>query len=254
MLDFLKLQTYDLTLVDYFNNNELLVWVSETEKIKHFDNEVITTKKVKQYKGILFCFFTNRVDILFKPHYYYNNNLHNANDFNIIDCINVVQEFKNVLKIDLNLLKVVNIEFGLNVLPPINIKDLITYIAYHEKNEFRTDANLPYSKKSYTINKKGIANKYKILKAYAKGIQHPNYCNSDTFRFEVKSKEYKYCKNELSIYTANDLINVEVYYKMSNIIIKEFKEVLLLDCVTNFKILNPKELKKVNQYLNPYFL
>lgn len=252
MIDYLKLQTYDLSVVDYFNTNYLLTWLSDTDKLKYSDNEVITTKKVKQYKGILFCFYSNRLDILFKPHYCFNDNLHNANDFKIVDCINVINNLKDLFKIDLMRLKVINIEFGLNVISPIDIKDLITFLAYHEKNEFRTDTDLPYSKKSYSTNKKGTANDYKIIKAYAKGIQFPQYTDINTFRFEVKSKQRKYCKYPLGIYTANDLLNVNVYYKMIETLIKEFKEVLLLDCATNFDSLKPKELKKVNEYNNPF--
>jgi len=252
MLDFLKLETYDLTLVDYFNNSELLSWLSDTDKISHSDNEVITTKKVKLYKGIFFCFYSNRLDILIKPHYYFNDNLHNANDFDINDCNKIIRGFKNDFKVDLTRLKVVNIEFGLNVISPIDIKELIMYIAYHEKNEFRTDTNLPYSKKSYSTNKSGTANGYKVIKAYAKGIQFPKYCNQNTFRFEVKSKELKYCRDQLGINNANDLLNTGVYFKMIEVLIKEFNEVLILDCITNFEGLKPKELKKVNEYNNPF--
>jgi hypothetical protein len=250
-IDLLKLQTFDLTIIDYFNNNELLTWQSDSDRLNHFDNEVITTKKVKQYKGIYFCFYSSRLDILFKPHYYFNDNLHNANDFKIIDCINVINEFKTDLEIDFNLLKVVNIEFGLNVVSPIDIKDLITFLAYHERNEFRNDTGLPFSKKSYSTNKKGTANKYKFIKAYAKGLQFPEYTDINTYRFEVSTKMGKYCKRELNINSANDLLNVEVYFKMMDKLIKESKEVLILDCATNFGTLNPKELKKVNEYLNP---
>ena len=252
MLDFLKLQTYDLTLVDYFDSNNTLTWLSDTDKLTHLDNEVITTKKVKQFKGILFYFYSNRLDILFKPHYYFNDNLHNANDFKIVDCINIVNNFKDLFKIDLTTLKVVNIEFGINVLSPIDIKDLITFLAYHEKNEFRTDTGLSYSKKSFSINRNGTSNQYKIIKAYAKGLQFPLYTDINTFRFEVKSKERKYCINQLGIHTANDLLNVDVYYKMIETLIKEFKEVLILDCNTNFDSLNSKELKKIINYNNPF--
>lgn len=251
MLDFLKLQTFDLPLIDYFDNLDLLTWKSETDTLNHFDKEVITTKKVKQYNGVYFCFYSNRLDILFKPHYYFNNNLHNANDFKVIDCIAVIIEFQTDLQIDLSLLKVVNIEFGLNVVSPIDIKDLITYLAYHTKNEFRTDSGLPFSKKSYSTNKYGTANKYKFIKAYAKGLHFPEYADINTFRFEISSKMAKYCNSELNVITANDLLNADVYFKMISILIKEFKEVLILDCETNFENLNPKERQKVNDYLNP---
>jgi hypothetical protein len=250
MLDFLKFTNYDHTLIEKLECNPLLSWKSESENLKYFDSEVITTKKIKEYKGILFCFYANRLDILFKPHYYFNGNLHNANDFTIIDCINTINVLKNDLNIDLNLLKVVNIEFGVNVISPIDIKDLITYLVYHEKNEFKTDSEFSFSKKSYSVYKNGIVNKYKFIKAYAKGIQFPEYCNINTFRFEIKSKKSRYINSKLSIYTATDLLREEVYLTMAELILKEFKEVLILDCDINLNKFNLKEQKKVIYYNN----
>ncbi|MDI5886540.1 hypothetical protein [Flavobacterium yafengii] len=251
MIDFLKLLTFDATLIDYFNSHSLLEWVSNEDRFNHFDNEVINTKTKKQYKGIYFCFYSNKLEILFKPHYYFNGNLHNANDFTVIDSINIIKEFKSVFNINLMNLKVVNIEYGLNVISSIDIKDLITYLAYHEKNEFRTDVGLPYSKKSYRINKNGRANQYKIIKAYAKGLQFPKFSDINTFRFEVKSKESKYIK-ELRVQTLNDLLNKDVYVLMADNIIKEFEKVLILDNHTDIKILSIEDQLKLNDYLNPH--
>ncbi len=250
MVDLLKTQTFNPSVIEYFDLHPLLLYHSNTDKLKHIDNEVLTTKKIKQFKGIYFCFYNNRLDILFKPHYYFNDNLHNANDFKVVDCINVINEFKNTFTIDLKDLKVVNIEFGLNVISPIDIKDLILFLVYHEKNEFRTDTGLAFSKKSSSIDKFGKTNDYKIIKAYAKGIQFPNYCNIDTFRFEIKSKQSKYI-NTLNVLYLNDLLNPEVYFGLIETIIKEFKEVLILDCSSKFDKLNPKEQKKINEFLNP---
>jgi hypothetical protein len=250
MIDFLKLETYTISQIDYFKNHSLLDWVSDTDRINNFDNEVITTKKVKQYKRIYFCFYSNKLEIRFKPHYYFNDNLHNANDFRIIDCINVLVEVKNTLKIELQAFKVVNIEYGSNCISPIDIKDLITYLAYHEKNEFRTDIELPYSKKSYSATANGTANQYKIIKAYAKGLQFPNDANINTFRFEVKSKKSRFI-NQLGIYTADDLLNPNVYLTLVESLINEFAKVLILDCATDFKSLTQKEQNKIAKYNNP---
>lgn len=239
----------DISLINYLENHNLLEWVKSEDKINLFDFEVIKTKTVKHYKGILFCFYSNRIDIIFKPHYYFTNNLHNANDFKIVDCIKTISEFQNAFKIDLKLLKVVNIEFGINVLSPIDIKKLITFLLYHEKNEFKTDVGLAFSKKSFRANLNGTINQYKIIKAYAKGLQFPQYCDINAFRFEVKSKQSKYI-NQLGIYTANDLLNFDCYLKMANEIKNEFDKVLLLDCETDFKSLTGKEQVKITNYLN----
>ena len=204
MLDFLKLQILDKELISSFYSNTLLDWVSDSDKFNPFDCEVITTKKIRQYKGIYFYFYSDRLDILFKPHYHFNNNLHNANDFKIIDNVRVINDFKQLFNIDLKKISVVNIEFGLNVISPINIIDLLCYIIYHGKNEYRS-GSVPYSKISYKPNKKGLPNQYKLFKIYAKGIQFPQYCDANTFRFEIKSKQSKFISNRLGIKTANDL-------------------------------------------------
>ena len=139
MIDFIKLSVKDLSLINYFRNHNLLEWVSNENKFNRYDPEVINTKDKYQFKGIIFCFYTNELKISFLPHYYFNSNLHNANDFKVLDCMNIINEFKNNFKIDLEQLKIINLEFGLNVISPIAIKDLITFLAYHNQNEFKTD-------------------------------------------------------------------------------------------------------------------
>lgn len=250
MLDWLKLETYNIPQIDYFKNHPLLEWVSDTDRINNLDKEVITTKKVKQYKGVMFCFYSKKLEIHFKPHYYFNDGLHNANDFRVIDCINVLIEVRNVLKIDLKAFKVVNIEYGLNGISPIKVEDLIRFLAYHERNEFVTDAGLAFSKKSFSMNLKGIANHYKKIKTYAKGLQFPIYTDINTFRFEVSSKKSRFI-NQLGIYTADDLLNPPVYLTMAESIINEFEKVLILDCTTDFKTLSQKEQAKIAKYNNP---
>ena len=133
---------------------------------------------------------------------------------------------------------------------PIDIKKLITFLLYHEKNEFKTDIGLAFSKKSFRATTTGMINSYKIIKAYAKGLQFPQYTDINTFRFEVKSKKSKYI-NQMGIYTANDLLNYVCYLKMTTEIKKEFENVLLLDCETNYKSLTANEQVKINSYLNP---
>jgi hypothetical protein len=221
MIDYLKLETFNATQIDNLLNNPLLYWVSDFDKLKFNDETEITTRKIKEYKGICFCFYSNKLDILFKPHYYFNDNLHNANDFKIHHCIAVIKKVKNALNLDLEAFKVLNIEYGLNFLSPIDIKDLITYLAYHSTNEFRTDTGLPFSKKSYSFKPNGTANEYKIIKAYAKDIQFPDFCDKDTGRFEVKSKKSRFI-NPLGIYKATDLLNLNVYYTLAESLILEF--------------------------------
>ncbi|MFV8352015.1 hypothetical protein [Flavobacterium sp. XS2P14] len=253
MVDYIKLSTKDKSIIEYFRKDKRLEWCSSEDKFNRYDPEVIITKDKYQYKGIIFCFYPNELKISFFPHYSHNDNLHNANDFRVKDCINVILEFKNTFKIDWEKLRIINLEFGVNVVSPIDIKDLISFLAYHNQNEFKTDIQYTYSKKSYHINKRsGRPNDYKIIKAYAKGIQFSDYCDIDTFRFEIKSDQSKYI-NKLGIFTLNDLLKVDVYERFSDNLINEFKDVLLLNVNDDDSNLTTKEQSTLKKYLHPNF-
>jgi hypothetical protein len=251
MIDFIKLDTEDKSIINYFRTNPLLEYMSNENIFNRYDPEVLNTKDKYQYKGIIFCFYSNkRLKISFLPHYYFNSNLHNANDFNIIDCIKIILEFKNTFKIDWEKLKIINLEFGVNIVSPICIKDLITFLVYHEQNLFIPNPEYKFSKQSHSFNKKtGRANNNKIIKAYAKGLQFPKFTDINTFRFEVKSRESAFI-NKLGILNINDLLNANVYCLLIDKLIEEFKNVLILYDKIDFTNLNSKEVSKLNALLN----
>ncbi|MGM1056493.1 MAG: hypothetical protein ACQEWG_11460 [Bacteroidota bacterium] len=248
----MKFQIIDQATIQKIKENPLLIWNSKSEYLSHFDSEQILTKEMKNYKGILFCFYSNKLEILFKPHYYFNDNNHNANDFYVTDSISVFQELIDILEItDFEPYKIVNLEFGFNLILQMQIKKLIAFIGYHGKNEFKTDSGFPYSKKSFTSNRKGTINTYKIIKAYDKGIQFPEYTDKNTFRFEVKSKKSRYI-NKLGIFNISDLLDPSTYNSLGTELVKEFSEVLILDCNSTFENLKPKEKISLTNYLNHY--
>ena len=82
-------------------------------------------------------------------------------------------------------LKVVNIEFGLNIIPEIDIKSLIDGLFFYKKTPSKTG--------DYLYFKKTDPTRYKQIKAYAKGMKFvdiPQHgINPNTFRFEEKSNQ-----------------------------------------------------------------
>ncbi|MFV8268879.1 hypothetical protein ACNQGP_02950 [Flavobacterium sp. GT2N3] len=166
-----------------------------------------------------------------------------------MNCIKILLEFKNTFKIDWEKLKIINLEFGLNIVSPICIKDLISFLSYHEQNLFIPNPEYQFSKQSHSFNKTtGRANNNKIVKAYAKGLQFPEFCNINTLRFEVKSRESAYI-NKLEIFNLSDLLNVRVYYLLIDKLITEFQNVLILYDKIDFTNLNVKEVSKLNTLL-----
>ncbi len=250
MVDCIKIQIYARVLIDFFFNHQLLEWLGEEEKLHHIHNDEIITKVRKQFRGIVFCFYNDKLDIIFKPHYYFNSNLHNANDFSPADCMNVIAEFQNAFEIDLKLLPIVNLEFGVNIAQPYDIRDLITFLYSHGRNEFRADPDAPFSKKSQSYNRLGKPNTFKIFKGYAKGIQFSNYCHKDTFRWEQKSKRSKRMKG-IRVETMADLLNYDTYVQMAKSLRGEFDKVIILDDSVSRKMLSANEKCELEKYMNP---
>lgn len=230
VIDYLKLKVINTHLINFFRSHDWLYFNSNSERLI-LETAEIQSKDYKMYNGILFEFTEYFLYIHFKPHYYFNNNLHNANDFSAIQCIKTLNSFIDDFGINPNDLKIINIEFGLNIIIPtelILIEDLLSVLYSHGKNGFYTDRKFPFCKFSSSIGLNGKANVFLIIKAYAKGIQFPEYTHRNTLRFEVKSNR-KEKVNKLGIYTLNDLLQFDTYKHLSNEIIKEFNKVLIID-------------------------
>ncbi|WP_242133375.1 hypothetical protein [Aestuariivivens marinum] len=215
------------------------------------DKEEVKTKRKTQYNGIVFEFTQYALYIYFKPHYFYNNNKHNANDFSVLDCVNTIQKFIKTFDISPIYYQVINIEYALNIILPqhlIDVRELLIYLIFHGKNRFYTLKNYQYCRFSSSIKECGKSNVYKIIKAYAKGVQFPEFTDKNTFRFEVKSNRKAYINN-LGIVTLDNLLNPNIYSVLALNIQKEFDEVLIIDEITKPEISNAKRknhLKRLN--------
>lgn len=252
MIDFIKISIHNDSLVQYFYNHSLLYWHSKNEHLSSLEYGTIHTREVKKYKGIAFCFYNQRLDIIMKPHYYYNNDYHNANDFTVSNCISVLSEFVEAFNLntdDLEAFRIVNLEYGLNAQIPFAIEDFISWIYAHQKLEFVNDRGLAYSKRAVSVGRDGKENTYKLIKIYAKSIQYPLYCESNTLRFEVKSKKSSFI-SALGIKTLRDLLVPETYEVLANNLKNEFKSILILDAEARFDNLSKVKKRKLKEYLN----
>lgn len=248
MIDFIKIVIYDSKEIQNIWNNSLLDFYETKEKRVSVD-EVRNYHK-KTYLNLFFEKYYNRIEISGSIHTFKNDGIHNANQFSIIDSISTIYKIKELFSLDLTLCKIVNLEYGLNIIPKADIKNVIIWLKYHNKNEFRYFPGLKYAKQSATFKSNGKINKYKFIKAYAKGLQQFEgklHGNLNTFRFEVKSKESKYIRS-IGINTLADLTKHETYGRLCNELIKEWRNVLLLDM--NLRSMNNGRL---NTYLNTDF-
>lgn len=234
MVDFIKILITDSLLIQWFEQCPKLIWHETSKRRNTHTFDRLQSKVIKVHKGISFIFYTGKLEIHFKPHYYKNNNDHNANDFSIKECMQTIKGFMNEFDIyEPEKLKIINLEYGLNALSPIPMKELIPSLTYHTKNPFIRTGDLLYSKISSKPNKNGnTINKYKMIKFYAKGIQFPQYADINTFRLEVKSKKSGFI-NTLGIFTLADLLILSVYENMRLDLLKVSNELLILYSVAS---------------------
>ncbi|MCI0922518.1 hypothetical protein [Sphingobacterium rhinopitheci] len=259
MIDYLKLRVTDSDLIRYIKYKPSLKQVQKIQYITHFKGfeHDIKTKDVYDYKGIVFCFYLDRLEILFKPHYYLNKGEHNGNDFNISNCINIINEI--IIEFDLSAqkAKIMQLEFGLNFIPPKEFtpQQVIDYAEYHEKN--KSISKYTYEKRFQKIGFKHgryIYNTFKIIKFYWKGNQfnHLPEVNTNTLRFEIKSNKTTYI-NKLGIMFIEDLTESNLYLQLSDSLKSEFKQVLFLIDDVNSAMLTHIEKNNLDKYLRSQF-
>lgn len=175
------------------------------------------------------------------PHYHFNHYRHNGNDFTPVQATETISDILTYIGIhpnEYNALKVVNIEFGLNIIPDTDIQNLINGLYFYKRTPFKV-GDFPYFKKT-------DATAYKQIKAYAKGLQFtdfPQYgINPNTFRFEVKSKQAKHIK-KYGIETATDLLDLETYSRLGQTLLDEWENVLPINLTPDLTGLKSDEVQ-----------
>ncbi|GFD92163.1 hypothetical protein KUL154_08960 [Alteromonas sp. KUL154] len=261
MTDLIKVRVNDLAIIKQLYSNPKLK-TNSLSKYKNIYKESFNKKEAKIYNGMLFLFKgaendekLKYLDILIKPHYYYNNYKHNSNDFTVYDFNYVISEILDDLEIyELDKFKVINLEYGLNFTLENYGKELILYTEYWRRTKGVVDNEYKYSKKFSGTKSNGKFYFYKMLKFYCKGVQEGVECDEETLRFEIKSMESKYI-NTLGIYNIGDFLDLNVYDKMREEILKAVKELLIIDSSINVnKVLglSKREENKLLEYLNPH--
>lgn len=217
MLDLFKFRITDVAQIDTVWNNELLEYVGKSERL-YIDE--IKEKQIRKYKNLIFIKYQDRLEISGSIHYFYNDELHNADDFYIEDCISAIIQIKNIFDLDLNKCKLINLEYGVNINPIINVTDLVHNLIYHSTRQFvRTTIHNDF--------KQAGNEAYKQVKAYNKSVQFPHECEN-TFRFEVRTREHKFLK-KLGLVTLQDLVEISNYDKLITSLLNEWDNVLLFD-------------------------
>lgn len=190
------------------------------------------------------------LDICISPHYHFNEYRHNGNHFSVKDCkysLTSIFKYLEITPEEFTALQVVNIEFGVNIIPEAPTTEIIKGVVYYKKTPFKNIQKLEFAKIS-------SATTHKQIKIYAKGLQFEEMeevegidgVHSNTLRFEVKSKKQRFI-NQLGIWSVADLFKDEVYQKLGQNLLDEFQQVHILNLSLDLEQLKPKEREYISK-------
>ena len=262
MIDYIQFWVTDLCEIERLWNHPLIYFKNNIKKVSK-ETGAFYKKKTREFEGITFRkeahYPTNpnesneRIVISFKPHYWHNKEQHNANDYNALKSIETIRKFIDIFNIEIyGNFPINNLEFGLNFIFDGYGKELIGYNIYHSRNLFSQDQKHQYGKRAHSYDKDGKPNYYSYAKLYSKGFQFPQYCENNTLRFEIGSKESKKIR-KLGIKNIGDLLNIEVYYELKKSLIDNASNVLLIDQHPNLNKLKIRDKNRLISYSNSTF-
>ena len=217
MVDNFKVVTFNSRQINKIWNNSSLLYSSDKDyRVK----DEVRNIEIRTYKNLVFKRFCNRLEISGSIHYFFNNGLHNANDFNINDCISTFKELINHFNIKPSKFKVIGLEYGYNIQPVKDVNDILSSLRFYGRKKIVESL---YYKNFYVAG-----TKYKSVKIYNKFQDCPKYSKRNILRFEVKTNENAFVV-KLGINTLEDLLNINIYNRLSESILKEWQTIILFD-------------------------
>lgn len=230
MIDYIKIYVKDLNpsileanpLLEFYDNINLST--GEIKTINRKGNKITPYKKAF-YNGLEFRIYDNKnVYINGSLHKYYNLNAHNFNDFDFKAFLNVLNDLKLKLNINIDNCILKCLEIGLNITPPKPTNDILKYCFLHKTKNFEYRINSDEGKYKQCEHSQYIIKLYnKALHYKSKGFD----INSEILRFEIKYTKMERL-NKLGVFNLNDIAKLGFKY-FENELITEWQNVLYFD-------------------------
>ena len=189
-IDFIKCKVIGLGL-DHFKQNMNL---TEYESKKDNKSKYLFYEK----KNIKIKYFVDGglITLSGSLHKYFNDGLHNYNQFTYKDYLEALKRLKNDFAVLPENLYIYTLEYGVNIKPPIKTKLILDNILMHRHIETEIKIN----------NIRGYYNQFKhnkyIIKVYDKAKQ--NKLKEDLLRFEIKETNWSEYRLKYGIKTLAD--------------------------------------------------
>ncbi|TVR82017.1 MAG: hypothetical protein EA409_05610 [Saprospirales bacterium] len=187
-VDFCKFQVVGLS-PDYFLNNENLYFDPFIE------NGEVKYQFLKHKEMTLRVYATGRIVLSGSLHYLANGGRHNYNDFTPLLFGKAINELHTILKLRPENLRILQMEFGVNIRPAIQTEKILHALLQHKRRDFEQKIS-NHEGKYYQAQH----DKY-ILKVYDKALQ--NKLPRQILRIEIKVTNWSAYRNK-GIHTLRD--------------------------------------------------
>jgi len=228
-IDFIKVQIIGYEK-EHFTNNPLL------EFTHVLDNDEVKFQKCTFENFTLKIYVSGYIVLGGSIHKYFNNGLHNYNDFNKYDFDHSIQRLTNFLNIETSSMRIIHLEYGFNLNLDTQVDSILNNLMVHKRVEMEQPIN----------DKRGKYNQFKhsnyIIKIYDKGKQYKQPKN--ILRIEIKQTNWSEYRLK-GIITLNDFVQVDKKPFVNNLI-KKWNEILFFDPLN-------KDEHKWSKYSNKNF-
>ncbi|MDD2284526.1 MAG: hypothetical protein PHQ11_03900 [Paludibacter sp.] len=179
-------------------------------------------------------------------HVFFNNGLHNANDYTFTDFADTLNQLYVELGINPRITPLNGFEFGINIKPIVPAKEIINKIILHKSNPGTYKPGYKeFDYKNYTIK---IYDKSALTK-------HEPYHIENILRIEVKVNKMIYIKKHgVYCHLLTDLLNIKTWEQLETILSKTINDLLFIDISEDeINQLNDKEKIMYYKFINPNY-
>jgi hypothetical protein len=232
-------------MFDGFKFLNLIVLCNETLKSKlgvslsvcSDTGELVNEAKEIKYKGLIFEFKGNYVNLRGSIHKYWNNGEHNYNDFTTSNLLEAIEKLQKEFEINIFESRLNNIEFGVNLIVPFKADKFIRTLIFHGGLEWTLVDNQTMCFCEFEHSKY-------YLKIYDKGKQYrkTHDIQDEIIRVEIKVRKMEYLHTKgIKIEFLSDLLNTSYYEALGGLLLDTFKDVLIFDETVDLTLLNAKQ-------------
>jgi hypothetical protein len=241
MIDFIKIRI-DNPDIPGIRNNPRLEWIQRINE---------KTGEVKEYTatfhGLTFQIVDNQyLNISGSLHKHWNaineQGDQNYNDFKLLDLAGAIMNVCEWFNLLPGNCIIENFEFGVNVIPPIPVTEILRSVINHKGKPF----NRQYSCK---MNYLECSHRQYYLKMYDKGLQ---FDQGNKLRFEIKTRKMEIVK-PANIEKLSDLLIQDNMNRLGTILTGNFNDILFYDYTIPEKEINARERLVLTQGQNPLF-